>query len=102
MRKKLAAPTWIGADSVETNNLDKSFYLKKKVSEFRSPFFFPKISPQTSVNPCLRFLAKSSKEKVPHLPKTSVLTKPTCCTGGIVSLCLWSEYVAVVFGGTTA
>jgi hypothetical protein len=29
MKKKLAAPIWIGAGLAETNSLDKSFYPKK-------------------------------------------------------------------------
>src|SRR5210317_1327730 len=31
-----------------------------------------------------------------------VVLKPTCCAGGIVKRCLWSEYAAVIFGMTTA
>jgi len=31
-----------------------------------------------------------------------VVLKPTCCAGGIVKRCLWSEYAAVIFGKTTA
>jgi hypothetical protein len=57
-------------------------------------------NPSSSFTPTL-LLPLKGEEFVGDL-RSQVLTKPTCCAGGIIWIYLWSEYAAVVFEKTIA